>query len=692
MKRFIIITFIVLLTGTTLKAQEVLKLDSLKNVLATEQTDTATLKKYLVLAVSKLQTNNAAAKFLILDWFIEKAKENKYRQYEANGYYWKAVTFMVTGQSDKSVEWYTIAMKLAHDINYLYLENNCNIGLGAFYFNNEQYDKARSYFEKVIEISLKNNFTAALTSAYLNMANVVFGSTKHLPDPKYDEVIHYMKLSLEVAEKRKDTVFLIKANTGIGSMYNLKKEYALSENYMKEAGVYLALPKWEYLGSNFYGNLGEVYKVQNKYKEAIENFRKGLLILKKYPDPDLEYKYYGSLAELSEATGDYASAYQYQTRYSALRDSLLNSEKFKAAAELDVKYQQAVKDKEISRLQAAQKIRQLESEKQKAIIAGNLLEAKRKEDEIILLSREKEVQDLQLQQQKEMLARNLLQARADSQQIQLGLQQTLLKEKQISNQQRTRNYLIGGLALLGLLSFILYRNINARKKAYTQLEYKSQQIKEQALQLSRQAKLIAQFQSQMNPHFVYNALHNIQGLVLNSEIQKANTQIQSLAQLMRKTFSNAEKDDIPLEEEINYLQKYIEFERTAFDRPLEFQVKVDKDAEQALIPPMMIQPFVENAIKHAELKKVENPYIKVLIQLENDLLSISVRDNGLGIKTAESGLEKLSHSMSVIKSRLDLIFQGKADVSNKPVFAVKTVPEIESGTLVKFYLPLNYNY
>ncbi|MBL0267567.1 MAG: hypothetical protein IPP99_02480 [Chitinophagaceae bacterium] len=62
-----------------------------------------------------------------------------------------------------------------------------------------------------------------------------------------------------------------------------------------------------------------------------------------------------------------------------------------------------------------------------------------------------------------MLARNQLQARADSQQIQLGFQQSLLKEKQISNQQRTRNYLIGGLALLGLLAFVLYRNISARK-------------------------------------------------------------------------------------------------------------------------------------------------------------------------------------------------------------------------------------
>lgn len=54
---------------------------------------------------------------------------------------------------------------------------------------------------------------------------------------------------------------------------------------MKQAGVYLAVPKWEYLGSNFYGNLGEVYKVQNKYKEAIENFQRGLVILKNILTP-----------------------------------------------------------------------------------------------------------------------------------------------------------------------------------------------------------------------------------------------------------------------------------------------------------------------------------------------------------------------------------------------------------------------
>jgi sensor histidine kinase YesM len=243
-----------------------------------------------------------------------------------------------------------------------------------------------------------------------------------------------------------------------------------------------------------------------------------------------------------------------------------------------------------------------------------------------------------------------------------------------------------------LLTFFLFRNIRAKNKAYIQLEKVSTRLKEQALQLSKQAKLIAQFQSQMNPHFVYNALHNIQGLVLSQETQKANTQIQSLAQLMRKTFANAEKDDIPIEEEISYLQKYIEFEKNAFDNNLAFEIEVDTKAQNVLIPPMMIQPFVENSIKHAGLKKIINPYIKVLIEIENNLLAISIKDNGLGIKKNSIEPDKLSHSVSVIKSRLNLLFNGKADVASKPVFSIQTFPEIKEGTSVKFYLPLQFAY
>ena len=93
----------------------------------------------------------------------------------------------------------------------------------------------------------------------------------------------------------------------------------------------------------------------------------------------------------------------------------------------------------------------------------------------------------------------------------------------------------------------------------------------------------------------------------------------------------------------------------------------------------MIQPFIENAIKHAELKNVENPYIKVLIETEN-------------IKKKPDETDKLSHSLSVIKSRLNLLFNGQADVNSQPVFSIKSVPDIAEGTSVKFYLPLIHSY
>jgi LytS/YehU family sensor histidine kinase len=236
------------------------------------------------------------------------------------------------------------------------------------------------------------------------------------------------------------------------------------------------------------------------------------------------------------------------------------------------------------------------------------------------------------------------------------------------------------------------KHIRARKKAYTQLEEKSIKIQEQALELSKQARLIAKFQSQMNPHFVFNALHNIQGLVISNENQKATRQIQSLAQLMRKTFANADKDDIPLEEEINYLKKYVDFERYAFGNKLDFDINISEKMENILIPPMMIQPFIENSIKHAELGKVENPYIKVLIGIENNLLKINIKDNGLGFKKETGSFDKLSHSMSVIKSRIELLFQGKDTTEIGKMFTVKSFPEINAGTIIQFYLPLNYAY
>jgi signal transduction histidine kinase len=248
------------------------------------------------------------------------------------------------------------------------------------------------------------------------------------------------------------------------------------------------------------------------------------------------------------------------------------------------------------------------------------------------------------------------------------------------------------LAVLGVFSALLLQNIRAKNKAYAELQKRNEEIKDKALQLSQQARLIAKFQSQMNPHFTFNALHSIYGLVIGHENDKAVTQIQSLAQLMRKTLTNSVKEEITLEEEMDYLQKYIDFEQATAPAKVEFTIEIDKELENALIPPMMIQPFIENAMKHAELDKVKDPFIKVMISKEEDLMRLVIEDNGKGLNTDNTNISKLSHSISIIRSRIELLFQGKNNKINGSLFNIISVPETGKGTTIKFYLPLNYSF
>jgi signal transduction histidine kinase len=248
------------------------------------------------------------------------------------------------------------------------------------------------------------------------------------------------------------------------------------------------------------------------------------------------------------------------------------------------------------------------------------------------------------------------------------------------------------LTVLGIFSALLLQNIRAKNKAYAELQKRNEEIKDKALQLSQQARLIAKFQSQMNPHFTFNALHSIYGLVISQENDKAITQIQSLAQLMRKTLTNSVKEEITLEEEMDYLQKYIDFEQATAPAKVDFTIEVDKELENALIPPMMIQPFIENAMKHAELDKVKDPFIKVMISKEEDLMRLVIEDNGTGLNKDNTNTSKLSHSISIIRSRIELLFQGKHSSISDPLFNITSVPEINKGTTIKFYLPLNYSF
>lgn len=665
--------------------------DSLYRYLQQHKSDSSGIHQVLK-EVENLNSGKTETQQTMARWALQASKEKNFPFLISLSHYTLGRIHLEGGNHEAAVDHFGQCLVYAGKYGLYQHEINAYTALANIYKRNKQYEKAISYYQNSIRISEQHAYGKGLIYAWYNLGTVLYESSARKPFIHTREPIAYIKKSIAIAEQNGEKDFIMQASGVIARLYAEELKYDSALHFLSKAEKLIQQSgKEEYLINHYYST-GIFNLAKKSYRQAAESLEKGLLLSKKLRKPVFEYRFYNTLSDTYDSLGEIHQAYYYKKLYIRLYDSLSNKEKFSMLSDAENKYQQAIKNNEIEKLKADQLIKKLELEKQKALIAGNEAIARQKEDEIKLLSQEKIFQQLRLEQQSALLAKNKLQARADSQTIKLSTQEAMLKERQISNQIKTRNYLVVGLITISFLAFLFLTNFLSKKKAYSQLEKKSIQIKEQALQLSKQARQIAQFQSQMNPHFVYNALHNIQGLVLNDQKQKANTQIQSLAQLMRKTFANAEKDDIPVEEEINYLNKYIDFEKAAFGPALNFEVNISRDAEGALIPPMMIQPFVENAVKHAELNQVTNPFIKVLIETENNLLSINILDNGKGIKKEINSIDKLSHSMSVIKSRLDLIFKGRADVNNQPVFSIITVPEITQGTQIKFYLPLNYGY
>jgi two-component system, NarL family, sensor histidine kinase UhpB len=146
------------------------------------------------------------------------------------------------------------------------------------------------------------------------------------------------------------------------------------------------------------------------------------------------------------------------------KDSIMNAETLSKMADIETKYETEKKDKAIVQLNAAQRIKQLELEKQKAIIAGNLEESKRKQNEIDLLVRSAELQQLKIKQQDEELEKSLLLAQTKEQQLKLAASEKLLHEKQLQNQKQLRNALIGGTILILILAGVLFNRFQLKKK------------------------------------------------------------------------------------------------------------------------------------------------------------------------------------------------------------------------------------
>ena len=245
--------------------------------------------------------------------------------------------------------------------------------------------------------------------------------------------------------------------------------------------------------------------------------------------------------------------------------------------------------------------------------------------------------------------------------------------------------LVACLALLILFVYALLQRVRKRELEKSEIQRKIGELEQAALK------------SQMNPHFIFNCLNSIQQFVLEKDIAGSNRFITGFSRLIRQTLDVSTKKEISLAEEILYLSTYLELEKTRFEGKFVFELNVDEglNVNEYFVPPMMLQPFVENSIRHG-IRYRKDGKGKIVINFRKgiDQLVCFVEDNGIGRKEAmrlksNNPIEYQSKGMSLIASRIEYLNRDSSQPITLTVEDLVDRDRNAQGTRVMMKFPLN---
>jgi hypothetical protein len=362
-------------------------------------------------------------------------------------------------------------------------------------------------------------------------------------------------------------------------------------------------------GAIYLVSTGECYFLQGKFQQALDNFQSGRKNYEERQDANGLMRVLPDIARTFLTLGDAQAALQFGWTGLSIA--------------LDSKANQYVRDGYLILSQAYARLGLMDSSNYyfsrhslvKEAVLNDIVKAKlaawRFEEKIALINEENQVQAIQLQ--KEALLKKIL---------------------------------LGSLAGLAVLAFTLFRIAKLKRKN----EERMRQLAENALQIqrlesdARQASLLQQtsdlelkaLRARMNPHFIFNCLNSINRFIIKNDTEKAADYLTKFAKLMRMVLESSAKPLIPLAEELNILKLYITLENLRFERPFTFVINSPGiDTSAVMMPTLLIQPFVENAIWHGLSPREDlEGKIAIDLRLDKDLLYCEISDNGIGRKRA----------------------------------------------------------
>lgn len=600
------------------------KIDSVVFELGKKEKSCDNLEEYLPI-IQQMSSINVEKAFFLTDDVITSAKELNCDHTIANFYLCKAILNSMLNKNNEAIVYCDSAIGV-------YIKVGDDKNLMKAFINRSNYNRVKGDLKAalsdsyiVLKLSEKVNDTLSIASAYSGMAAI------YTMLYEYEQALFLVQQSKKLYQTLGAEANLATDMINASKLYEYQKKYDLSTLEIDSA-----IQIFEKINSAIglakaYRQKGDILTEQNQFSEALNylNYSYEQAIANR--DFSLWIEVLNSLQHTYFEMGNFDKSIQYASMlFEQAEQNALNVQKMNA---LNILYESHKKAKNYEKaLFYHEKYRKIKDE----------IQGEKVQNEINRLKEEFEVE------KKERL-------------LSEAMQQQLLLETKI---ERNTALIFGilGIALIATLSGFLYFR-----------QYKLTQQK-QKIELKHQA-----LRAQMNPHFIFNALNSIQRMYVEGNIEKANDFMADFAQLMRKVLEESDKNNIPLQEEIETLKLYLDLEQLRSKNSFSYRIDLDEEinSNYFLIPPLIIQPFLENAIWHGILP-LENRKGEILIsftQLENGSVKVVIEDNGVGFDLNKMQAKQQSKGIKITEQRI-----GQK---------VAIMSKVNIGTTVEFILNEN---
>jgi tetratricopeptide (TPR) repeat protein len=641
----------------------------------------------------------------------------------------------LNSEAEKSIQdrSYSLAQNLSYEaidlsgkIGYSKGQGESYINLGNLSYNRRNFIASESYGKKAIDI-FQNSSSTLLAKAETTWANAVWAQSR------FDEAIISFQKALELFLGNRDSVnvgriysLLALAEEERGN-YSKSFQYAIQAMNFKNQGGFIAIGQLyadvgDYDASlEFYNKvtdkdlpllndvkIGETYFFQKKYDSALYFYKKYVRILGAIDTSNLS-KPYSLMGELYLTLGKYDTALKYLLAALDGFEKVNDRNWIMRTQQLLGKAYQETGNTEKGIFYARELLRNSENAGAKQFardahyllyqLFGTLHKTDSAYAHLVKYTALNNALGIDLS------ARNLAFFKSSAQLDQAELRIKMLNsEKQLQIEELRRSsqqkiFLMIGVVVLIILFSILARNILLKNRNESNLR----RLAENDLEIGRleHAKEVSKLEMQvlrvqMNPHFIFNSINSINRFILRDDRPDASDYLTKFSRLIRMILQNSQNPLISLEDELASLRLYLELEQLRFDNRFTYHIDVEDavDLSMTMVPPIVLQPFVENAIWHGLMPKTGEGQINIHISTDQSILIIKIADDGIG--RAASALQNdqaathRSLGLEITSQRIKMMFPG--DAESDPVYIGDLVDAAgkPAGTEVTLKIPIHY--